>query len=617
MASSPRAGRRVGRASTELQALLAQVDMPGGFEGAEMHGVGLQCVTWGCNLCLILLPAGAQKEQLLARLSQRSIARATPAQPRAARHPPGRLAAWSARMAAVVPASKAQLRLGLQFLVCFWAVMFLQIGDASYNALKGRRAWYQLLYWGCSHQRSPCCPSHFPCDLSFRVPSPPLTSRRPIWALTVVVVLFESTAGSSVRKGLMRLAGTLAGAAAGIAIYYFVRLCNGLSLADHPQKFILTPLLLALACGVSGAAAARTPAHTYMQVRGPGRTPLSCRAALPQACTSASLPFFPCADHFLYSGLQLLPGALQRDPCHQASAAAAAEAAALLPPAHVLGWMPLLMLPPCPCCRPLWQVVMALIGISIHALVVSAVLPVTSHTIVQRQFAAALGQLATVAEQTVIDLLPADEGSQGGSSSRGSGCADGDSSGRGSCQSPPPAPPTTTSKGEAGSHPSSPRAANGAQVPPSAFQPLPQPAPVSPPASPLATPPGTPPVRHANRRRLALEQQSSLIALPPEPSTVGGGSRREAARALRQLHEPQGPALAQEAEALLGCVYSRLLRRSWQVGGGRQPHPSMVHQAAQPRPRFSLPSKPAPAACPAAGQRSHCGPDPHHQHAAL
>lgn len=33
------------------------------------------------------------------------------------------------------------------------------------------------------------------------------------------------------------------------------------------QKFILTALLLALACGFSGAAAARTPRHTYMQVR--------------------------------------------------------------------------------------------------------------------------------------------------------------------------------------------------------------------------------------------------------------------------------------------------------------------------------------------------------------
>lgn len=33
-----------------------------------------------------------------------------------------------------------------------------------------------------------------------------------------------------------------------------------------PQKFILTALLLAPACGVSGAAAARTPSHTYMQV---------------------------------------------------------------------------------------------------------------------------------------------------------------------------------------------------------------------------------------------------------------------------------------------------------------------------------------------------------------
>lgn len=36
--------------------------------------------------------------------------------------------------------------------------------------------------------------------------------------MTIVVVLFESSVGSSIRKGLLRLAGTLMGAAAGIAI---------------------------------------------------------------------------------------------------------------------------------------------------------------------------------------------------------------------------------------------------------------------------------------------------------------------------------------------------------------------------------------------------------------
>lgn len=262
-------------------------------------------------------------------------------------------------------------------------------------------------------------------------------------------------------------------------------------------------------------------------------------------------------------------------------AAAGAAPRRLLPPAlaagqlaHALAWRAAKPgAPACrPCCRTLWQVVMAVIGISIHALVVSTVLPVTSHAIVQRQFAAALGQLAAVADQTVADLLP-DDGSRGGSTSRGGssrGSSGGANSGSsiGSPRGPPPAPPPLASKREAGGHPSSPQAAVGTHAPPSAFQQPAQlaPVPASPPATPPATPPGTPPVRHANRRRLALAQQSSLIALPPEPSTLGGGSRREAARALRQLHEPQGPALAEEAEALLGPIYSRLLRRSWPVG---------------------------------------------------
>lgn len=36
-------------------------------------------------------------------------------------------------------------------------------------------------------------------------------------------------------QGLLRLAGTLMGAATGVAIYWFVYLCNGLSRGDHPQ----------------------------------------------------------------------------------------------------------------------------------------------------------------------------------------------------------------------------------------------------------------------------------------------------------------------------------------------------------------------------------------------
>lgn len=53
--------------------------------------------------------------------------------------------------------------------------------------------------------------------------------------MTIVVVLLEPSAGSSVRKALLRLAGTLAGTLAGFAILYFVVLCNGLGHANHPQ----------------------------------------------------------------------------------------------------------------------------------------------------------------------------------------------------------------------------------------------------------------------------------------------------------------------------------------------------------------------------------------------
>ena len=53
--------------------------------------------------------------------------------------------------------------------------------------------------------------------------------------MTLVVVLFESSTGSSIRKGLLRLVGTLTGAAVGMAILYFVVLCNGLSHANTPQ----------------------------------------------------------------------------------------------------------------------------------------------------------------------------------------------------------------------------------------------------------------------------------------------------------------------------------------------------------------------------------------------
>ncbi|KAL4432408.1 hypothetical protein ABPG77_001707 [Micractinium sp. CCAP 211/92] len=175
--------------------------------------------------------AASTKEQLLVRLSQRDIATAerTPCPNQSSERRRSMLRrAGSVCQAALAALSvkPQQLQLTCQMLVCFLAVMFLEIAGSSYFALEGR----------------------------------------PVWAMTIVVVLLEPSAGSSIRKAMLRLAGTLAGTAAGFAILYFVVLCNGLGHANHPQKFILTALLLALACGVSGAAAARTPRHTYMQI---------------------------------------------------------------------------------------------------------------------------------------------------------------------------------------------------------------------------------------------------------------------------------------------------------------------------------------------------------------
>ena len=84
------------------------------------------------------LQAAAHKDQLPARLSQRTVF-----QPDAAAHPPEQrwLARGRAWLVAVLLASEQQLRIALQFLLCFLAVMFLEIADASYTALKGRVTW--------------------------------------------------------------------------------------------------------------------------------------------------------------------------------------------------------------------------------------------------------------------------------------------------------------------------------------------------------------------------------------------------------------------------------------------------------------------------------------------
>ncbi|KAL4430699.1 hypothetical protein ABPG75_005955 [Micractinium tetrahymenae] len=176
------------------------------------------------------VPASS-KQELLSWLSQRDIAPTT--RPASQQQRAGRLRAVLRRAGppyrsalGALSVKPQQVQLACQMLACYLAVMFLEIAGSSYVALEAR----------------------------------------PVWAMTIVVVLLEPSAGSSVRKALLRLAGTLAGLLAGFAILYFVVLCNGLGHANHPQKFILTAILLAAACGISGAAAARTPRHTYMQI---------------------------------------------------------------------------------------------------------------------------------------------------------------------------------------------------------------------------------------------------------------------------------------------------------------------------------------------------------------
>ena len=213
------------------------------------------------------LPAGDHKTELLQRLSRRNIVVPEP-QPQPSRW------AWLARarrLLAALPASEQQLRLGLQFTVCFLAVMFLQIADASYNALRGRPIWAV----SCRPPGSPrmCC---------YAQPCPPLVApARPFphngishsnachagLQMTLVVVLFESSTGSSIRKGLLRLVGTLTGAAVGMAILYFVVLCNGLSHSNNPQASLHRQTWLALQpCGKAGAPNTPqlpTTAHTW------------------------------------------------------------------------------------------------------------------------------------------------------------------------------------------------------------------------------------------------------------------------------------------------------------------------------------------------------------------
>jgi hypothetical protein len=78
---------------------------------------------------------------VLARLSRRDI---TPARQQGSIQGRPCLAGlrrgW-AHVLEVLPASEEQLRLGLQFSVCYLAVMFLQIVPSASSALQGRPVW--------------------------------------------------------------------------------------------------------------------------------------------------------------------------------------------------------------------------------------------------------------------------------------------------------------------------------------------------------------------------------------------------------------------------------------------------------------------------------------------
>lgn len=92
--------------------------------------------------------AAAHKQPLLSRLSQRTVFHPGAAAPERRQ---GWLARSRARLVAALPASEQQLRIALQFLLCFLGVMFLQIVDGSYTALKGR------VSWAVSGVRMPAC----------------------------------------------------------------------------------------------------------------------------------------------------------------------------------------------------------------------------------------------------------------------------------------------------------------------------------------------------------------------------------------------------------------------------------------------------------------------------
>lgn len=150
---------------------------------------------------------------------------------------------WQAALAALA-VKPPQLQLACQMLVCYLAVMFLEISGGSYWALEGRPVWAVRRLPGSHRHRRGCTTAPPSCATCLRgiaiVPHPPRVHTNGLLApsslqMTIVVVLLETSAGSSIRKALLRLAGTLAGMLAGFAILYFVVLCNGPGHENHPQ----------------------------------------------------------------------------------------------------------------------------------------------------------------------------------------------------------------------------------------------------------------------------------------------------------------------------------------------------------------------------------------------
>ena len=68
--------------------------------------------------------------------------------------------------------------------------------------------------------------------------------------------------GASLFKAGLRFAGTLLGGVLGLATMYFTYLCNGLTYANHPQKFVVMTLMLALIMGTGAFLTVRFPMYS-------------------------------------------------------------------------------------------------------------------------------------------------------------------------------------------------------------------------------------------------------------------------------------------------------------------------------------------------------------------